>query len=89
MVFETNLDLEEATEAENVFLLLLDYKKFFDFVIQEIVWGLATWRGMPQCIVRLLRIFYVGLTSVFKYNCHFLGNPGRGPTPSLKHAFSP
>ena len=34
-VFETNLHIEQAQEAgTNLYLLLLDYRKFFDFVIQ-------------------------------------------------------
>ena len=37
-VFETNLDIEDASDDEQIlFLLLSDYKRFFDFLIQEIV----------------------------------------------------
>ena len=48
-VLETNLDLEDASGGEkHRFLLLLDYKNFFDCVVQEIVWGVATWWGAPR-----------------------------------------
>ena len=74
-VFETDLHIELAQEAgTNLYLLLLDYRKFFDFIIQEIIWGLASWWGMPEGIVRLLRAFYQKLLSVFKFQGHF-GNP--------------
>ena len=49
MVFETNLHIEAGQqEKKPLFLLLLDYKKFFDFIIQDIVWGLAAWWGDPR-----------------------------------------
>ena len=73
-VFETNLDIEEATEAETLILLLFDYRKFFDFIVQELRWGLAKWWGIPQGIVKRLKSFYTELTSVFKINGHF-GKP--------------
>ena len=74
-VFETNLHTESAQqEWQPLFLLLLDYKKFFDFIIQDIVWGLATWWGIPKGIGRLLKSFYLNLVSTFKFNGHF-GKP--------------
>ncbi len=57
-----------------MYLLLLDYRKFFDFVIHELIWGLASWWGVPEGIIRLLRNFYVELSSIFKFNGHF-GKP--------------
>ena len=44
---------------------------FFEFIIQETVWGLASWCGMPAGIVKLLRAFYLDLTSTFNVNGHF------------------
>ncbi len=55
-VFETNLHIEEVqSEGTPLFLLLFDYKNLLDFIIQEIIWGLATWWGMLTGIVRLLK----------------------------------
>ena len=74
-VFETNLDIEQAQlDAKELFLLLLDYKKFFDFILQEHIWALAAIWGMPKSIIRMLRSFYINLLSVFKFNGHF-GDP--------------
>ena len=48
-VFETNLDIAQAQlDAKELFLLLLDYKKFFDFILQEHIWALAALWGMPK-----------------------------------------
>ncbi len=70
-----NLDIEDTTERQKpLFVLLLDYRKFFDFIIQDIVWGLASWWGIPQGIVRQLERFYEDLTSVFKLHGRF-GKP--------------
>ena len=74
-VFETNLDIEQAQlDAKELFLLLLDYKKLFDFILQEHIWALAAIWGMPKSIIRMLRSFYINLLSVFKFNGHF-GDP--------------
>ena len=63
-VFETNLHIEHAQqEGKPFFLLLLDYKKFFEFNPGKYV-GLATWWGMPTGIVKLLKAFYYDLSSV-------------------------
>ena len=63
--FETNLGIESAAEGKPLYILLLDYRKFFDFIIQEIIWGLAKWWGIPQGFVRLLKNFYTELVGVF------------------------
>ena len=73
--FETNLHIEQAqSESTPLYLLLLDYRKFFDFIVTELIWGLASWWGMPKGVIRLFRTFYVELSSIFKFNGHF-GQP--------------
>ncbi len=74
-VFESNLDIEDHTDKQKpLFLFLLDYRKFFDFFVQEIILGLAEWWGIPSGILKLLTNFYQQLTSVFKFHGHF-GKP--------------
>ena len=46
--FETDLDIESAVGDKPLYILLLGYRKFFDFIIQEIIWGLAKWQGIPH-----------------------------------------
>ena len=45
---KNNLDIDAASEGEKPLFLLLLGKKFFEFVIQDIVWGLARWWGIPK-----------------------------------------
>ncbi len=74
-VSETNLHIEQAqSESTPLYLLLLDYRKFFDFIITELIWRLASWWGMPEGIIILRRTFYVELSSIFKFYGHF-GKP--------------
>ncbi len=83
-VFEANLHIEEAQcEEKPLFLLLPDYRELFDFITQEIVWGLAEWWGVHKGIIILLSTFCQDLTSIFKLNGH-CGKPWKRTNPLAK-----
>ena len=66
------LDVEEAQITDSPFIVaFLDYSKFFDSLVWQIIWAYAKWMGAPAGLMNAIAKFYANLESRFKVNGHY------------------
>ena len=72
VVVEVQLDVESALCYDTpLYLASLDYSKYYDYFVWNIMWPLMKYMGIPDRLARFLMYFYLGLKRYFKIGAHF------------------